>query len=250
MRFSGKVALVTGGARGIGFAIAKRLCREGASIAIADKDRQAGANACANIEQGGGRAISVTCDVADPISMSAAGQETESVLGGIDMLVANAGLHLDRYVRPVSELPIEAWRKLLDVNVLGIINSANACRDAMRKRGGGAIVTISSMASYKGENAYGISKLAVRGLTVALARDLAADGIRVCGVAPGLVGSEEVLARFPAQRRDRYVNEIQLVRRLGEVDDVAAAAAFLLSDEASFITAETILVTGGAYVRI
>jgi NAD(P)-dependent dehydrogenase (short-subunit alcohol dehydrogenase family) len=188
--------------------------------------------------------------VADPAQMDSAAVEVEAQLGGIDYLVANAGLHLSAYCLPVCDLGNDAWRRLLDVNVIGIVNGARACREPMRRRGGGAIVTVSSMAAYKGENAYGISKLAVRGLTVALARDLAADSIRVCGVAPGLVASEEVMATFPAERRERYVNEIQLVRRLGEVGDIANAVNFLLSDEASFITAETMLVSGGAFYRI
>lgn len=244
---AGKIAIITGAARGIGLAIARLLAERGVMVAIADIDGEA-ATAAAGTLAGG--AIGVTCDVADPESVDRAITEVCTVLGGIDYLVNNAGLHLTGYVQPVSELPIEDWRRLLDVNVLGVINCAKACRAAMRARGGGAIVNIASMAGYKGENAYGISKLAVRGLTVALARDFAPDNIRVCGVAPGFVASEAAMRLFPEDRRERYVNEVQLVRRLGEVDDVAKAVAFLLSDDASFVTAETMLVSGGAYTRI
>jgi len=134
--------------------------------------------------------------------------------------------------------------------VLGIVNGARASRTAMGRRGGGVIVTIASMAGYKGENAYGISKLAVRGLTVALAKELAAEGIRVCGVAPGLIGSEEVMEHFPVERRERYVHQLQLVPRLGKVEDIAGAVAYLASDEAAFVTAETLLVAGGAFCQI
>ena len=139
---------------------------------------------------------------------------------------------------------------MLDVNVLGVVNSARAGRGPMARSGGGVIVTIASMAAYKGENAYGVSKLAVNGLTVALAKELAAEGIRVCGVAPGLIGSEEIMARFPAHRREQYINHTQLIRRLGKEEDIANAVAYLASDEASFVTAETLLVTGGAFCRI
>ncbi|MFC0303442.1 SDR family NAD(P)-dependent oxidoreductase [Rhizorhabdus histidinilytica] len=247
--FTGKVAMVTGAATGIGEAIARSLATAGATVAIADIDAAAARSTAAAIG-GTEKAVGIACDVADPVSVEAAVAEVRAGLGGIDVLVNNAGLHLTGYVRPVSELPVEDWRRLLDVNVLGVVHCAKACRETMRARGGGAIVNIASMAAYKGENAYGISKLAVRGLTVALARDFAADGIRVCGVAPGFVASEAAMRLFPEERRDHYVNEVQLVRRLGQVDDVARAVRFLLSEDASFITAETILVSGGALTRI
>jgi len=239
--FTDKVAMITGGGAGIGLGIAQSLASAGAAVAIADIDG-AGARAAAAGIGGPERAIGVACDVADPVAVANAVAEIRAVLGGIDFLVNNAGLHLGGYVRPVSELPVEDWRRLLDVNVLGVVHCAKACRETMRERGGGAIVNIASMAAYKGENAYGISKLAVRGLTVALARDFAEDGIRVCGVAPGFVASDTAMRLFPEERRERYVNEVQLVRRLGQVDDIAKAVRFLLSDDASFITAETTLI--------
>ncbi|MFD2499953.1 SDR family NAD(P)-dependent oxidoreductase [Rhizorhabdus histidinilytica] len=194
--FTGKVAMVTGAATGIGEAIARSLATAGATVAIADIDAAAARSTAAAIG-GTEKAVGIACDVADPVSVEAAVAEVRAGLGGIDVLVNNAGLHLTGYVRPVSELPVEDWRRLLDVNVLGVVHCAKACRETMRARGGGAIVNIASMAAYKGENAYGISKLAVRGLTVALARDFAADGIRVCGVAPGFVASEAAMRLFP-----------------------------------------------------
>lgn len=250
MRFVGKVAIVTGAARGIGFALAKRLCSEGAALVIADIDEDAGINAAQRLSALGGRAIAAACDVADDRSMEDAVTKAISEFGRLDILVANAGLHLSGYTKPPCTLSNENWRQMLDVNVIGIVNGARACRTAMKHVGGGVIVTISSMAGFKGENAYGISKLAVRGLTVALAKELAGDGIRVCGVAPGLIGTEEVIARFSQERQESYVNDLQLIPRLGETDDVTGAVAFLASDEASFITAETILVSGGAFCRI
>lgn len=244
---TGKVAVVTGGAAGIGLGIAKALSQSGASVAIADLHADA---ARREADALGGPAISVACDVAAPETVERAVARVIEELGGVDLLVNNAGLHLSGYVRPVSELPVEDWRRLLDVNVLGVIHCAKACRASMRERGGGAIVNIASMAAYKGENAYGISKLAVRGLTVALARDFASDNIRVCGVAPGFIASDTAIRLFPEDRREHYVNEVQLVKRLGQVDDIAKAVLFLLSDDASFVTAETMLVSGGAYTRI
>ncbi len=250
MDFRGKTAFVTGGAAGIGFAIATSLARYGAGISIADVDTAAASAACERLGAQGFTAIAVTCDVADQSSTLAAAATTAERLGGIDLLINNAGLHLPHYTKPVLELGGEKWRQLLEVNVLGIVHCAEACRPYMRARGGGVIVNISSMAGFKALNAYGVSKLAVRGLTVALAHELAGDGIRVCGVAPGFVDSEHAMREFPGERRENYVQNIQLVKRLGRMDDVASAVRFLCSDEASFITAETLLVTGGALPRI
>jgi NAD(P)-dependent dehydrogenase (short-subunit alcohol dehydrogenase family) len=148
------------------------------------------------------------------------------------------------------DLPRDEWRRAVEVNVTGAINCAAAVRPSMRARGGGVIVNIASMAAFKAQNAYGISKLAVRGLTVALAQDFGGDNIRVCGVAPGFVDSETAMREFPEERRLRYVNETQFIKRLGRVQDIANAVRFLCSDDASFITGDTILVSGGALPRI
>jgi NAD(P)-dependent dehydrogenase (short-subunit alcohol dehydrogenase family) len=250
MDFDGKTAFITGGAAGIGFAIATTLARNGAAIAIADIDAAGASVACKRLAEQGFTAMALTCDVADPASTLAAAATTAKRLGGIDLLINNAGLHLPHYTKPVLALGSEKWRQLLAVNVLGIVHCAEACRTYMRARGGGVIVNISSMAGFKALNAYGISKLAVRGLTVALAHELAGDGIRVCCVAPGFVDSDHGMREFPEARREHYVQEVQLVKRLGRMDDVASAVRFLCGDEASFITAETLLVTGGALPRI
>jgi 3-oxoacyl-[acyl-carrier protein] reductase len=250
MRFAGKVAVITGGAIGIGYGIAEALAKDGAAIAIADIDEAAGMAAAARLQAENIPAFAVQCDVADPASSEQAMAAIIAALGGIDMLINNAGLHLPHYTKKVTELPAEQWRRLLDVNVIGIVNTARACRAAMRARGGGVIVNIASMAAFKGQNAYGISKLAVRGLTVALAQDFGDDGIRVCGVAPGFIDSETAMREFPEERRLKYVNETQFIKRQGKVADVANAVCFLCSEEASFITGDTILVSGGALPRI
>lgn len=249
MRFEDKVVLITGGARGLGFAIAESFAAQGAAIVIADIDLAAADAAARRLGDMSARSTSVHCDVADERSMEAAVTHALDAFGRLDILIANAGLHLSGYVKTPCELATGDWRRLLDVNVLGVVHGARACRGAMA-RAGGVIVTIASMASYKGENAYGISKLAVRGLTVALAKELAQDGIRVCGVAPGLIGTEEVMENFPADRRRRYVEEVQLVPRLGEPADISSAVLFLASDDAAFISGETIVVSGGALCRI
>jgi NAD(P)-dependent dehydrogenase (short-subunit alcohol dehydrogenase family) len=134
---------------------------------------------------------------------------------------------------------------LFDVNVMGVINVTLACRDSMRDRGGGVVLNISSMAGYMSATPYAVSKLTVRGLTVAFATELAPDRIRVNAIAPGLMNTENALADLPRPLIDEFVHQLQLVRRLGTMDDIVSAMLFLCSDEASFITGETLKVSGG-----
>jgi NAD(P)-dependent dehydrogenase (short-subunit alcohol dehydrogenase family) len=137
------------------------------------------------------------------------------------------------------------------VNVVGALVCAAACRPAMAARGGGAIVNMSSMAAYGGTGAYGVSKLALNSLTVSLAAELAADGIRVNGIAPGLVDSEAAVAWWsdPARAGMEGIDQLligqQMIKRQGTMQDLANLCLFLCSDEASFVTAQTILVDGG-----
>lgn len=242
MDFAGKVVLVTGGGRGIGYAIAERLAGEGATIAVADIDPGVAADAAATL---GGGAIPLTFDVADERAVEIAVAGAAERLGGIDILINNAGRHLLEYAVPITALPRDKWRAMLDVNVVGIVNCSAACRTTMRERGGGVIVNMGSIAGIAANSAYGVSKLAVRGLTVGLAQEFAADGIRVCAVAPGLVDSPAAMAEMPEEQRDGFVRTLQLVKRPGRMTDVAGVVRFLCSDEASFITGETIVVSGG-----
>ena len=137
MDFDGKTAFIAGGAAGIGFAITTVVARNGAAIAIADVDSAAASAACERLAAQGLTAIAVKCDVADPASTVAAAATTAELLGEIDLLINNAGLHLPHYTKPVLELGSEKWRRLLDVNVLGIVHCAEACRPFMRARGAG-----------------------------------------------------------------------------------------------------------------
>jgi NAD(P)-dependent dehydrogenase (short-subunit alcohol dehydrogenase family) len=126
-----------------------------------------------------------------------------------------------------------------------VINVTLACSDSMRDRGGGVVLNISSMAGYLSATPYAVSKLTVRGLTVAFATELAPDRIRVNAIAPGLMSTENALADLPKPLIDEFVQRLQLVHRLGTMDDIVSAMLFLCSDEASFITGETIKVSGG-----
>jgi len=245
MRFEGKVVFITGGAIGFGRAFGRAFGQEGAAVAIADIDGDAARRTAGDFEAEGIRAMALTCDVAAEDEVDEAVGKTVAELGGVDILLNNAGKHLMKYNQPFTVLPRHELRALFDVNVVGVVNCSVACRQPMAARGGGAIVNIASMAAHLHVSPYAVSKLAVRGLTVALAAELAPDGIRVNGIAPGLMATESAMADLPQEMVDDFVLNRQLVHRLGRMDDIVAAALFLCSDEASFITGETVKVTGG-----
>jgi 3-oxoacyl-[acyl-carrier protein] reductase len=245
VRFAEKVAFITGGGIGFGRAFGRALAAEGASIAIADVDLVAGRQAASELESAGYRALAVECDVADETQVGAAVASTVSELGGIDLLINNAGKHLTKYNQPFSVLPRQDLRDLFDVNVVGVVNCSVACREPMRARRGGVIVNIASIAGHLHGTPYAVSKLAVRGLTVALAGEFAPDGIRVNAISPGLMATESAMADLPDEMMRDFVDNRQLVHRLGRVEDVVAAMLFLCSEEASFITGETLKVSSG-----
>jgi 3-oxoacyl-[acyl-carrier protein] reductase len=245
MRFDGRTAFITGGAVGFGRAFARALIDEGAGVVLADIDVDAAGRTADELVSAGGKAIAVDCDVADQDRVDAAVTAAIDRFGGIDIVINNAGLHLTKYNQPFGALSRKDIRNLFDVNVMGVINVTLACRDSMAERGGGVVLNISSMAGYMSATPYAVSKLTVRGLTVAFATELASDRIRVNAIAPGLMNTENALADLPKPLIDEFTYRLQLVRRLGTMDDVVSAMLFLCSDDASFITGETLKVSGG-----
>ena len=189
---------------------AARSRAEGAAIAIADIDVEGAKRAAAELEAGGHAALAVECNVADEQSVDNAVATVIDRFGGVDILVNNAGLHLTKYNQPFSVLPRADLREMLDVNVVGVVNCSVACRTSMQARGGGVIVSIASVSGHMSETPYGVSKLAVRGITVALAKEFAPDRIRVNAISPGLMASENAMADLPpeldrARRREHAV---------------------------------------------
>jgi len=243
-RFEGKAVLVTGAGNGIGLAYAEAFAGEGASVAIADIDGGAADAAAKRIDG----SLPVTADVADEASVTAMVAAVVSRFGGVDVLVNNAGLHMGQY-NLTSRLPLEDWRRLFDVNLFGCVLCARYCRDSMVERGGGVILNQSSNSSYLGVGAYSISKLALNGLTLSLAQEFARDKIRVVGIAPGMIASEAVLARLEDVHKKAVLGS-QLIKRWGGVDDLVGAALLLCSDQASFVTGQTVTVDGGFVKRI
>jgi NAD(P)-dependent dehydrogenase (short-subunit alcohol dehydrogenase family) len=250
VRFEDKVVLITGGAIGFGRAFARAFVAEGAAIVIAEIDDDLAEQTAGELRASGARAIAVHCDVSQEKEVDEAVAVAVGELGGVDILFNNAALHLSKYNQPFSKLPRDEIRRLFDVNVVGIVNCTLACRESMAARGGGAIVNMSSSAADLSMSPYGVSKLAVRGLTVAFAQELAPDKIRVNAIAPGFMATENAIADIPQDLVDRVVNEFQMVHRLGSMDDIVAAALYLSSDDAGFVTGQTLSVNGGYPLRV
>ena len=247
-RFEGKIAVITGGGAGIGRTYGRRFAAEGAAVVVADLDAEVGGRMVKELEADGHHALSFPMDVRDTDAARAMAQSAEDRFGGIDILINNAGIHLDHAQLPYTLDAVPRWRDVFDVNVIGALICSAACRDAMAARGGGAIVNMSSMAAYGGGGAYSASKLALNSLSVGLAAELGPQNIRVNGIAPGLVNSEAAIEWWSSPDRlgiqETLING-QMIKRQGLMDDLANMALFLCSDEASFVTGQTILVDGG-----
>lgn len=244
MRLKGKVALISGGARGIGAAMSTRFAAEGAHVCIGDIEDAAGAALAETIQAAGQDARFMRLDVTDSAAWQAAVDALVADFGGVDILVNNAGVY-DR--RPLEEISEEAWDRVMGVNAKGPFLGAKAVIPAMRMKGGGSIVNISSTAGIRGSVAshYGASKGAVRLLTKSIAGTYAKDGIRCNSVHPGPVETEMGYAAVPEAVRAERFGRIPL-GRFADPSEIANAVLFLASDEASFMTGSEMVVDGGS----
>ena len=241
--------IVTGGASGIGRAIAERFARDGAAVVIADVS---GAEMAAEaIRAEGGEAAGTICDIADPAACKAMAEAALAAFGRIDVLVNNAGLYSSLKLTAFEEIPPEEWQRVLAVNVMGAGLATAAVTPMMRAQGEGVIINISSGTPFKGVPFllhYVASKGAINAMTKALAKELGPSGIRVNGVAPGFTMSDGVKAN-PEQVS--ALQEISLRARIIARDqlpeDIVGAVSFLASPDAAFMTGQTIVVDGGAY---
>jgi 3-oxoacyl-[acyl-carrier protein] reductase len=235
----GKVALVTGGSRGIGAAISRELARAGAKVAVNYRAGQEAADEVAG-EIGG---LAVQADVSKPEETQAVIERVEGELGDIDVLVNNAGITRDTLIARMSD---EDWDTVIDTNLRGTFNTSRAVSRKMLRRRAGSIVNLSSVVGVHGNPGqanYAASKAGIIGLTKALARELGSRGVRVNAIAPGYI-STELTDVLNDEQRGLILQNTPL-GRLGEPEDVAGAVRFLCSDEAAFITGEVLLVDGG-----
>lgn len=244
MRLKDKVAIITGGGRGIGAAISRRFAEEGAHVLVGDVSAPSGAALAAEICAKGLSAAFADLDVTDGAAWQVVADNLVEQHGGVDVLVNNAGI----YVRhPLEEISESEWDRVMAVNAKGPFLGAKAVLPAMRRRGGGAIVNISSTAGIRASIAahYGASKGAVRLLTKSIAGTYAKDNIRCNSVHPGPVETEMGHAAVPEAVREDRLGRVPL-GRFASPDEIANAVLFLASDEASFITGAELLVDGGA----
>jgi 3-oxoacyl-[acyl-carrier protein] reductase len=247
---AGKVAFITGGAMGFGRAFARALNAEGAHVAIADINLEGANDTASELHRPDRRALGVECEVSDRQSVQQAVDTVVTELGGVDILINNAAHHMKRYTQDFASLTSEEVEGLFGVNVIGIVNCSLACRSSMAERGHGVVLNIASAAAFTSRTPYGVSKVAVRGLTIALATELSAYGIRVNAVAPTLTETESALDEYSGEEFDRFVATQQLIQRRATMGDVCNAMLFLCSDEAAMITGETVRVTGGTALSL
>ncbi|CAG4883883.1 (S)-1-Phenylethanol dehydrogenase [Georgfuchsia toluolica] len=242
-RLKGKVAVITGGANGIGKAIALRYAAEGADIAIADVSPSAETDAA--IKALDRRVLSVKCDVSNPGEVDAFAQKVKSTLGRCDILVNNAGIYP---LKPFDDLTFEEWKKIFAINVDSGFLMAKTFVPGMKAAGWGRIINLTSTTYWLKIEAYThyiSTKAANIGFTRALATELGKFGITVNAIAPSLVRTATSEASPLAEMFEILPGMLQSIPRLQVPEDLAGTAAFLASDDASFITAQTIAVDGG-----
>lgn len=243
MRFTDKVAVVTGAGQGIGETYAKRLAAEGASVVVAEINEEQGQRVAREI---GNKAIFARVDVSDPASCQEMADQAKSAFGGVDCLINNAAIFAGMKYEPLMSVDLDYYRRFIDVNMNGSLFVTRAIAPLMEGRKGAAIVNQSSTAAYLSGGVggyYGLTKLATNGLTMILSAELGPKGIRVNGIAPGPTKTG-AMDQVDPKVIEGIVAQMPL-GRLGSTDEQADAALFLLSDDAAFITGQTICVDGG-----
>jgi 3-oxoacyl-[acyl-carrier protein] reductase len=245
VKLKGRVAIVTGAARGIGMAIAITFLQEGAKVAIIDSDEKRLEMLKKKMEKESKEATVIPCDITKCVDVKAMVDRVRKKFGRIEILVNNAGIIRRGTIETITE---EDWDRVIEVNLKGTFNCCKAVAGIMKEQGYGKIVNVSSIAGKMGDitsaPGYGPSKAGVDALTKTLARQLSPYGINVNGVAPHAIETE-MSAQWSVERRKEIIASIPL-GRLGKPEDVANAVLFLVSDEASFITGEILDVNGGA----
>lgn len=248
-RLKGKVALVTGGASGIGEATARVFVREGAKVAVADLRGDGAERVASEIRAAGGAAIAIAGDTSVEADARRMVEETERAFGSLDAVVNAAGIECPK---PILDTTEEEWDRVMDVNAKGVFLVSKHAIPAMRRAGGGSIVNVSSVLGLIGSRAfaaYHASKGAVRLLTKTTALSHAREGIRANSIHPGIIDTPMVRERIgaaadPAAEEARWAR-VHPMRRFGKPEEVAYAAVYLASDEAAFVTGSELVIDGG-----
>lgn len=247
-RLAGKTAIVTGAGSGIGKVLATRLARDGATVVIADlRNHEAAAAEIAKAT--GARTLGVKVDVASEQDAARMAEETVQAFGRIDILVNNAALFSALEPRPFERIDAAEWRKVMEINTLGVFLCCRACVPHMRNAGGGRIINLASGAPLKGVPMllhYVSSKGAVIAFTRALAREVGKDGITVNALAPGFTLSEGVLKSAAHVKHGEASRASRAITRDERPEDLVGAVSFLASEDAAFITGQTLVVDGGS----
>ncbi|MBH68120.1 MAG: hypothetical protein CMM58_07195 [Rhodospirillaceae bacterium] len=246
MRFENKGVIITGGAGGIGRETCFHFAAEGAVVAVADLDVSIAERVADEIKQKGGRAFGYELDVTNQSQTETVVETAANDLGSLDVIFCNAGI---REIVPAHELPLEEWKKVIDVNVNGVFISAQAfARHCISKSKPGAIVNTASTLGVMGSTsrcAYATSKHAVVGMTKSLAMDLAPYDIRVNAVGPGVIRTPLTEPYFQDAEMAKRIKEVHAMNRTGVPSEIARAVLFLASDEASFCTGHNLVIDGG-----
>jgi 3-oxoacyl-[acyl-carrier protein] reductase len=252
MRLKGKVAIVTGGAKGIGKAYCLGLAKEGAKVCIADIDFEAAKKLADKIGETGGEAFPIKVDVSNEQEVKEMVKACHEKFGSVDILINNAAYYIDAWRGPWNEVPLDEWFKTLSVNVVGMWLCCKAVFPYMKEKGKGKIINISSGTALGSPTTgfihYVTSKGAVIAFTRALAREVGEYGITVNTVTPSLVLTERTKALYPPERFQR-ARERRCIKRDEYPEDLVGAIIFLASDESDFITGQIINVDGGAIMH-
>ncbi|MBF6333899.1 SDR family oxidoreductase [Nocardia transvalensis] len=246
-RFTGRSAIVTGAAQGIGAAYARALAGEGAKVVVADLNADKGEEVAKQIAADGGTAVFHRVDVSDPESAAALAEFTVAEFGGIDHLVNNAAIYGEMKLDLLLTVPWDYYKKFMGVNLDGALNVTRAVWPHMTK-GGGSIVNQSSTAAWLYSGFYGLAKAGINGLTQQLAHELGGSGIRINAIAPGPIDTEATKTVTPGSIVEDMVKRLPL-KRMGTPDDLIGACLYLLSDEASWVTGHILNVDGGQIFR-